>query len=312
MSTEYARSLLESLERRFPLWGMESDPAAWGNLLNPRLKGLLLTEQGIYQDTVDRLKAWLESKSDIRLPGNTSSTPGVRTEEEPESKLTPMDKLKKKRFGDTPAFSSSVEIDLNKELAIYHQLPEPPKGQNILKFWKENCSVLPLLSAAARIVLGIPCASSNIERTFRLSGLFVTNLRTCTDPDLVEGMVIKKSNFGKVNFENLEDEEQDGCMSNDTGTSEDSEDSEKEEDAELETARLSHKVVETSISAERFGPIRTFELQGSIPTPRRPGRGGGRGRGGRGRAPRGRAPKSGRRGSLEERSTQLGLKQPLP
>ena len=299
MTTRYARSLLESLERRFPQWGMESDPAAWGNLLNPRLKGLLLTEQGIYQETVDRLQAWIETKPDIDSSDNKSATPEVRTEEEPGNKLTPMEKLKKKRFGNTSDFVNTVEMDLKKELAIYHQLPEPTKGQNILQFWKENCSVLPLLSAAARIVLGIPCASSNIERTFRLSGLFVTNLRTCTDPELVEGMVIRKSNSGKVNFKDIETEELDESTSDNTGISEDSE---EDEDVELQTIDPPPKLVATSTSAGEGGPSRTFEMQGSISTPRMPRRGR-RGRGGRGRRSRG-----ARRGNLGERGGTAGAR----
>ena len=35
---KYGRSLHANLQRRFPLLGMDSDPAAWGNLLNPRQK----------------------------------------------------------------------------------------------------------------------------------------------------------------------------------------------------------------------------------------------------------------------------------
>ena len=72
LSLYFLRSLLANLERVLPQLGIDTDLAAWGNILNPRFQVNLQFKKkdcklhfvqrillGIYNDTVERLEAFL-------------------------------------------------------------------------------------------------------------------------------------------------------------------------------------------------------------------------------------------------------------
>ena len=73
LSLYFLRSLLANLERVLPQLGIDTDLAAWGNILNPRFQVNLQFKKkdcklffvqrillGIYNDTVERLEAFLK------------------------------------------------------------------------------------------------------------------------------------------------------------------------------------------------------------------------------------------------------------
>ena len=72
LSLYFLRSLLANLERVLPQLGIDTDLAAWGNILNPRFQVNLQLKKkdcklffvqrillAIYNDTVERLEAFL-------------------------------------------------------------------------------------------------------------------------------------------------------------------------------------------------------------------------------------------------------------
>ena len=154
-----------------------------------------------------RLERWLDSTprlaSQLFQPGEDRA--GDETRE------TPIQKLKRRRSGELEASIEDEETDLTKELKVYQHMPEPPKNHSILKFWSDKDNLFPLLAKASRVVLGVPCSSSSIERTYRTAGLQVTSQRTKMNPELVETIVLMKSNDGRVDYGHMEEEaEEDG------------------------------------------------------------------------------------------------------
>ena len=101
----------------------------------------------------------------------------------------------------------TVETKVRRELLVYDKLKEPQRDEDCLKFWKDNRHGMPLLSIAARAVLAIPCASSSCERVFSIGTKCVAADRARLAPKTVEAIVMFKSNEGKVDMANFDEEE---------------------------------------------------------------------------------------------------------
>ena len=243
---QFLRSLHSNLKRRFPDNGMDTDLAAWGNVLHPRYKvlvleyfynilfsffqGVLLKEIGKYDSTIERLQEFLKSiSSQPDDPGNDAVE--SRTAEERENGDTPAERLLKEKSGDCDIDVSPG--DISQELAVYNKLPKPPVKETVLKFWSENEALLPQLSKAARVTLSVPCASATVERTFKVGVHQVTNHRSKLSPKTVEGLILSKANSGRVNMIGIDDEEYEDSSSNWSDSS-----SDYDEDSQLEMERF--------------------------------------------------------------------------
>ena len=101
----------------------------------------------------------------------------------------------------------TVETKVRRELLVYDKLKEPQRDEDCLKFWRDNRHGMPLLSIAARAVLAIPCASSSCERVFSIGTKCVAADRASLAPKTVEALVMFKSNEGKVDMANFDEEE---------------------------------------------------------------------------------------------------------
>jgi hypothetical protein len=47
----------------------------------------------------------------------------------------------------------NIKQEVQRDLSVYEKLKKPEKDEAILKFWKENEAILPLLSKAARVTV---------------------------------------------------------------------------------------------------------------------------------------------------------------
>ena len=135
---------------------MSSDLPAWGNILNPRLKGIVLHEAGedMHKRAVDNLESFIKN-----LPTTVEEE---RTDEdltlEESTKESPIEELKRRRGVEVD--EEGNKSDFKKEMILYKKLKEPKSDQEVLSFWKENEPVLPLLASAARYVLAANTAVS--------------------------------------------------------------------------------------------------------------------------------------------------------
>jgi len=108
--------------------------------------------------------------------------------------LSPTSKLKRKF--QSSQFESSLEpqLQIDKEISTYENLPDADKNQNVLKWWKSVSSSLPLLAAVAREVLAIPASSTKSERLFSCAGRVSTPSRHNLAPEKLEEIVIINKN----------------------------------------------------------------------------------------------------------------------
>ena len=86
---------------------------------------------------------------------------------------------------------SSGQSDLSKYLD--EALESHTNDFDILKWWKENSSRLPLLARMAKDLLAIPISIVPSESTFSLGGRVIDEYRSCLTPKTVEALVCNSS-----------------------------------------------------------------------------------------------------------------------
>ena len=252
----YAESLLHHLRRRFPQCGMSSDLPAWGNILNPRLKGIVLHEAGedMHKRAVDNLESFIKN---LPTTAEDESTDEDLTLEESTTE-SPIEELK--RMHGVEVDEEGNKSDFKKEMILYKKLKEPKSDQEVLSFWKENEQILPLLASAARYVLAVPCASSSVEREFSIGGLFVTKLRGLLGTKTVETVVLIRSNKGKVDMTEFEKEEtSDGESGEEDNSEEEDSEEENSEEENSEEAVVEGEVINIDVIEEE-GPTEVNKM----------------------------------------------------
>ena len=191
---------------------------------------MLLKELGIYDASVQRLKSFVEdiSRGQRRndLIDLDIGEAGAEQGGDDQTMATPAERLLIDKTTETEELTTASQ-DFNHEMAVYMKIQKPPKRVSILKFWSENKALLPLLSKAAQVTLGVPCSSSSIERTFKAGVHIVTDHRSRLNPELVEGSIIAKANGGRVDLTGLDEEvdEEDNPVSSDMSSDDEEEDS---------------------------------------------------------------------------------------
>ena len=115
---KFAKSLLESIKRRFPKYGLADDLAAWASLLDPRQKKLLLDEVGLTAKTKKSLEEYItrmhvEDQEEVQHDE-------VQPEEVPPKPETPLQKLKRQKYSETSDTMFEDETSAaERELAMY-------------------------------------------------------------------------------------------------------------------------------------------------------------------------------------------------
>ena len=243
----FSEELLKRVEVRFPSYGLEEDLIAWGHLLNPKFKGILLKKTGLFESTIRSLTLLIEL-----LGGNVRQREAVpQTRFEGVEGESPIDILMRRSTAGSQAEVENTEERLKEELSIYDKILGPSKDEDCLKFWGEHSSTLPLLSLAAQAVLAIPCASSSVERVFSAGTKAVSVDRGSLAPASVQSLVLFKSNRGKINMDDLEEDEVDSEEEDDLSTDTESEGEVEEEDAEEEN--LENEGTRTDRNSNRIG-----------------------------------------------------------
>ena len=71
-------------------------------------------------------------------------------------------------------------------------------NNNILEFWKENQSTLPLLCQLARIVLGLPATSAAAESKFSVAGTLIAANRSKLNPEKAKRLLYVHDNYDNI------------------------------------------------------------------------------------------------------------------
>ena len=84
----------------------------------------------------------------------------------------------------SPIFQSD---ELSRYLSRKIDMQQHPS--DVLAFWESNIDELPHLSLLARQIHSIPSTSAGIERQFSITGLTLTDRRSCLDPEQLDNML---------------------------------------------------------------------------------------------------------------------------
>jgi hypothetical protein len=184
--------LLESLNSRFTdYYKPELKCAAF---LDPRFKDLKFvadfSRATFYKDIMTHLK--LE-----RMRVKFAQRPTVESEQRPPEKRCKFDLFESTT---TNSAASMEQVDFDREIQNYTNLEcnqEQLKSHSYspLMFYKSNSHEYPILSAIARKLFTIPCASVASEQLFSKSGQVITARRSSLKPKNAEALVLLSQNF---------------------------------------------------------------------------------------------------------------------
>jgi hypothetical protein len=96
--------------------------------------------------------------------------------------------------GETAVEKPPMEL----EIATYLGKPKPLRNVNVLQWWKDNSSSLPLLAEEAQKYLCITASSTASERLFSASGNIVTDQRYNLDAKTTQMLTFCQQNWREI------------------------------------------------------------------------------------------------------------------
>ena len=193
---ELVQTLATQLELQFPDCGAREQQIAIGNLLHPYFKGTFLKKYGAFDSTLLDLETFFGPPES---PGSAGS--GSQSQVQGASidffgdDLDPTDALMRELTqGETLAPEKTL---FQQEVEAYMAMPRPVTRRecDVLLWWKEHETMLPLLSKAAKALLSIPASSASSERLWSVAGNIVTAKRYSLDTATTERLTFCQSNW---------------------------------------------------------------------------------------------------------------------
>ena len=205
----YFQCMLDDLEVRLPKSGCQNKLYCFGVLLNPTIRGRILSEFNLLQATTEEMVA----ENEVITAGNEDLNEAMHIENEldeddEEAFLTSYSQKGRRQSDEPPASESILEpqTPLQTELSKYLYWKEQlftAVSVDILGWWKEHQKVYPLLAKCARKYLACQATSCSSERTFSTGGNTVSYKRTKLDPTNVHMLVYCKDNLPKIQIQKL-------------------------------------------------------------------------------------------------------------
>ena len=217
---EMVQLMHDDLTSRFPLDGSQQDIYAFGNLLHPNYRHLILTDLKMDKITIDNIvKQNQVVEPEVELPTERDllddAVVGEADEFEDEDlffrKLTQQwsQKPTAAAAGGSPTSQSLIpQTPLENEIARYVNNAEQGSAElttdmDVLLWWKDHAKIYPLMSNLAKKYLAVQATSCSSERTFSTGGRTVTNTRTRLATTNVHMIVYVNENMDKVQLKNF-------------------------------------------------------------------------------------------------------------
>ncbi|KAK3919978.1 E3 SUMO-protein ligase ZBED1, partial [Frankliniella fusca] len=84
---------------------------------------------------------------------------------------------------------SDVADEVDKYLFIVQTSGNGVRSADLLQWWKDKSTDLPVLSRVVRMILATPASSSASERIFSVAGRLISPRRNCLSPEIVDVML---------------------------------------------------------------------------------------------------------------------------
>lgn len=180
LSLTYMKNNIKmKLDSRFPL----SDILICASLLDPRFSSLDCVVDYCKENNLKKteflLKMYKELIGDIQQDIDQLND----SENQPANKIL---KLAERHSTNTKHGNLEAEC---------HLLLSLSSRQDVLAFWKEKTTAMPLLSKLAQKVLCIPATSTPSERVFSIAGLTITHKRSQLSPHNVNKIIFIHDNY---------------------------------------------------------------------------------------------------------------------
>jgi hypothetical protein len=195
-------ALKRQLDNAWPDCATSEREPAMAHFFHPHYRGVLLKHYGAYDSLVEDLVDSHPSTEAFRNRTPQSETP---TQPRPESQsvdlfeddmdISPAELLTREFFRSGQEVTEE-KAPMEIEISSYLAMVRPKRSDvDILKWWKENEQVLPLLSREARKFLCIPASSTSSERMFSAAGNIVTAKRYNLDPKTTQRLLFCQQNW---------------------------------------------------------------------------------------------------------------------
>ena len=207
----FFKTLLNELDKRFPMKGAGIYPLAVGNILHPTWKGDLLPDAATRHEVINRLLNESEENNmeeDVLATSQNllqeSLTPGTARKRHPipdpsdifsglQQKFPSMAKAKQQQCQQDQVRPLRCEFDL------YMDDKNIPSLQySSLEWWKENVKKYPLLAKIALEFFCIPPTSAPSERSFSTPGRIISGKRTNLLSGTAQDLIMNRSNLPEL------------------------------------------------------------------------------------------------------------------
>ena len=223
--------MYDDMENRLPKGGALTKAYAYGHILHPVYRGLILSDLNLTTETLELFVADNETaEEDNEVQADALNQGVIELDIDNEDNYI-FGTFRPSQQQQTQAPSQSLltpQTPLQAEVARYmsnRDIADRPEAGiqtfDILGWWSVHERIFPLLSTAAKKYLSIQATSCASERTFSTGGATVSCKRTKLDPTNVHYLVYCKENLPKIklNRPRLEDDEErdmeDQCQQND-------------------------------------------------------------------------------------------------
>ena len=210
------------MERRLPNGGCLVKAYAYGHLLHPVYRGMLLSDYNLRDATLEQFVADNETvEEETVMPDDLNEAVVDYDSDDEYAWLDQKHAKHTQSQGQNPTQQSqsllTPQTPLQAEVARYMSnrdvADRPSAGTptfDVLGWWSVHDKIFPLLSKAAKKYLAIQATSCASERTFSTGGATVSNKRTKLDPTNVHYLVYCKENMDKVKLvrPRVEDDEE--------------------------------------------------------------------------------------------------------
>lgn len=204
---ELKEKMLSRLEYRFPI----TDEILIGTLLDPRLQNLPRLQSELDKRNVTKFQ-FLKNEILKILPTTSSSvaseprssTSASKSPQKSKSKQkqpSVLSKLIKKHAYETNQEPVNHDHKVNEEIHKYFLTlirHNEIDDFNVLSFWKDHKSSLPLLGELVKKYLCIPVTSTSSERAFSYAGILISAKRSSLSPYVVEKTLFIHDNYDLV------------------------------------------------------------------------------------------------------------------
>jgi hypothetical protein len=197
------QALLQELDKAWPDCGSSELPPRMSHFLHPHWRGLFLKEFGKFDSTVKELIDGHPSTNEFL--SKSTSAPSRRTEDSTDFFATVADDAEvdaldvlASALSDSHGETAVEKPPMELEIATYLGKPKPLRNVNVLQWWKDNSSSLPLLAEEAQKYLCITASSTASERLFSASGNIVTDQRYNLDAKTTQMLTFCQQNWREI------------------------------------------------------------------------------------------------------------------